>query len=228
MIRERVYSNHSAVRLATLALTAVSLMALTLVAEPQSASAQVSFEVAAKVGVASASIDNVAHGDPVFDVGGGFQAAALLRFVGGIGAGLNFNYFYDSHRMSGTDGVANPAKSMSFSSPSVGIVARYRLMEAVEAGAWLNYAFGSSKVEFTGGGKTEWDIQGFELGAQIQLAYQMKPYKTFILAGAYGFVQYNTLFIDRSSSSNPGSYSDMTTYNYGIGATVGVRFDFSI
>ena len=75
---------------------------LLLVAAPQSAQAQGTFEAKAKIGVASATIDQTAiAGDPIFNVGGGAQAAILLRFKGGIAAGFNFNYNYDSHMTSG-------------------------------------------------------------------------------------------------------------------------------
>ena len=194
-----------------------------LVLVPSELFAQASVEIRGKAGVTSATIDNTSGGDPVFDIGGGLQAAALIKFVGGIAAGLNFNWYYDSHTMRSTAGSGSTG-TMSFSSPSFGIIARYGLGPNVDAGAWVNYVFGSTTADFSASGTTdnEWDVQGFELGGELKLAYQMKPYRTYILAGVFAYGQYLTLF------QSAGSGGDMSAQNIGGGALLGVRFDFKL
>ncbi|PJB39895.1 MAG: hypothetical protein CO108_16145 [Deltaproteobacteria bacterium CG_4_9_14_3_um_filter_63_12] len=186
--------------------------------------AQLSVDLKAKVGVTSATITNTHTGDPIFDVGGGANAAVMLRFQGGIAAGLNFNYQYDGHRNLVSTG--DPSSTMSFNCPSFGIKARFNLMPNVEGGAWANYVFGSTWVKPSGSPEIDWANQGFELGAEAVLAYQLKPYKTYILAGAYAYFQYLQLF--RDPPPPDPQVTDMTATNYGVGASLGVRFDFAL
>ena len=199
---------------------AAALVALT----PATASAQASVEVRGKAGVTSATIDNTARaGDPVFNPGGGFQAAALLRFKGGIAGGLNFNYQYDGHAMTAVPSGFATRPSISYNQPSMGIRAMMELMPSIHAGGWANYVFGSTTVD-AGQQKTEWDNQGFEIGGDIQLNYQLKPYKTYLLMGAYAYMQYLSMFATRDDLG----YGDMSGQNIGIGATLGVRMDFKL
>ncbi|MDX9724162.1 MAG: hypothetical protein RBU37_25665 [Myxococcota bacterium] len=191
---------------------------------PQQSDAQVMLEVNGKVGATSATISDISYGDPIFDIGGGVQAAAMIRFVGGIAAGLNFNIQYDGHRMTG-----NPrGDSMSFFVPSVGVTARYELMPMVNVGAWLNYCFGSASVA-KGNQEASWAVQGFEGGASLALNYQMKPYKTFVILGLYAYFEYLQLFLDENNLSEKTNYTDMNApNNIGIGALLGVRFDLTL
>ncbi len=201
-------------------LSALALIALT----PTIASAQASVEIRAKAGVTSATIDNTARaGDPVFNPGGGFQAAALLRFKGGIAGGLNFNYQYDNHTMTAVPSGFATRPSISYSQPSLGLRAMMELMPSINAGGWANYIFGSTTVD-AGTQKTEWDVQGFEIGGDIQLNYQLKPYKTYLLMGAYAYMQYLSQFVARDDLG----YGDMSGQNIGIGATLGIRMDFAL
>ena len=117
---------------------------------------------------------------------------------------------------------------MTFLTPSVGIRAGFDLMPTINAGAWANFAFGSAFVELPQQDAT-FGIQGFEIGADVSLHYQLKPYKTYIIFGIYGYYEFLQLFVG-DGGAGPGvrPYGDLATSNFGIGAAVGVRFDFSI
>ena len=95
------------------------------------------------------------------------------------------------------------------------------MMKTLAVGIWANYAFGSSSVS-EGDITSEFQLQGFEIGIEANYAYQIKPYKTYILIGIFGFYENLNMFPEKDG----WNYGDVKAENLGLGLNVGVRFDF--
>ena len=163
---------------------------------------EVEFELLGKLGGGSSYLGNKSLGDTEFNVLGGLDLTVLCRFDLGIGIGLNFNWTMLSQRMDETKlnyALEMRDREFTLQHPSFGVAFRYLIKDIFDVGLWLNYGFGSAKIDYrkdNANGRSngmnekvaqayglidsnnrranlKWDLQSFEIGIVGAFAWRL-------------------------------------------------------
>lgn len=206
---------------------------------------EVQFELLGKLGGSSDNLDKISLGDPIFDVSGGLEIAAMFRFDMGIGVGLNFNWTMIRHRLEQTKltyAMEARNRKATVQHPSIGLVLRYEMLNLLDLGLWMNYGFGSIKNSYDDLNPTvmsaygltdahfKWDLQTFELGIMCAFMYKITNINLDVIVGLQGFVDFSRMLADddslRDARDITGRHLDENSlYTVGFNIVFGARYD---
>lgn len=211
----------------------------------QAQAEEVQFEILGKLGGAGNFVDKVALGDPIFDVAGGLELAAMFRFDMGIGIGLNFNWTMTTPLLDDTQltrALEVRDNEMTIQYPSIGITLRYEVLDLIDLGFWMNYAFGSVKINNRNMNETvaaayrldnarlKWDLQTFEMGFMAAFMYKIRKINLDVLVGLQAFFDFgrmvpvdDSLMEARDIHNNELEENTLNTIGFNI--VFGVRYD---
>lgn len=215
---------------------------------PKEAQAQLSLELLGKLGGASTYLTKESFGDSIFDVTGGLQFSPILRFEMGLGIGLNINWTMIEQRLKKnelTNELGVTDRWMTTQHPSFGLTMRYEIFEFLEAGIFLNYGFGSVKLDLQGvnsqpnvaakyglnGANLKWSLQSFEIGFLTNFAWRIPNTFFSVVLGMQFYMDFSRMYAADDSLSNSTDAKNRNVDENGINTfgflfTFGGRYDF--
>lgn len=213
---------------------------------------EVQFELLGALGAGSSYLDNNALGSTEFNVVGGLHLSVLFRFDVGVGVGLNFNWKMLNQRVEESQlNYALEIRNREFTlqHPSFGVTFRYLIAKIFDVGLWLNYGFGSAKIDYKRGSMNttvadafglisngrranlDWDLQSFEIGISGSFAWEIPSLPALsVLIGLEAFLDASRMMAADSTLSNArdmkGKHLDENSVTtLGLMLSFGARYD---